>query len=118
HGARLGRRERLPRSRHVDAARQRGDAGSQRAPGLRVPRRHDHDGRAAAADGPRVRRADPTRLYYILQFLLFMPTWVVVAVYLVRVAHLSPLQLILMGTAMEAAVFLFEVPTGVVADTY
>jgi DHA3 family tetracycline resistance protein-like MFS transporter len=32
--------------------------------------------------------------------------------------HLSPLQLILMGTAMEAAVFLFEVPTGVVADTY
>jgi DHA3 family tetracycline resistance protein-like MFS transporter len=47
-----------------------------------------------------------------------MPTWVVVAVYLVRVAHLSPLQLVLMGTAMEAAVFLFEVPTGVVADTY
>jgi DHA3 family tetracycline resistance protein-like MFS transporter len=43
---------------------------------------------------------------------------VVVAVYLVRVAHLSPLQLVLMGTAMEAAVFLFEVPTGVVADTY
>ena len=65
-----------------------------------------------------MRRADPTRLYYALQFLLFMPTWVVVAVYLVRVAHLSPLQLVLMGTAMEAAVFLFEVPTGVVADTY
>jgi DHA3 family tetracycline resistance protein-like MFS transporter len=47
-----------------------------------------------------------------------VPTWVVMAVYLVRVVHLSPLQLILMGTAMEAAVFLFEVPTGVVADTY
>jgi len=41
-----------------------------------------------------------------------------VAVYLVRVLHLSPLELVLMGTAMEAAVFLFEVPTGVVADTY
>ena len=65
-----------------------------------------------------MRRADPTRLYYILQLLLFVPTWVVMAVYLVRVVHLSPLQLILMGTAMEAAVFLFEVPTGVVADTY
>jgi len=65
-----------------------------------------------------VRRADATRLYYALQFLLFMPTWVVVAVYLVRVLHLSPLELVLMGTAMEAAVFLFEVPTGVVADTY
>jgi DHA3 family tetracycline resistance protein-like MFS transporter len=65
-----------------------------------------------------MRRADATRLYYVLQVLLFMPTWVVMAVYLVRVVHLSPLQLILMGTAMEAAVFLFEVPTGVVADTY
>ena len=47
-----------------------------------------------------------------------MPTWVVMAVYLVRELDLSPLELILMGTAMEAAVFLFEVPTGVVADTY
>jgi MFS transporter, DHA3 family, tetracycline resistance protein len=65
-----------------------------------------------------VRRADPTRLYYTLQVLLFMPTWVVMAVYLVQEVHLSPLQLILMGTAMEAAVFLFEVPTGVVADTF
>ena len=65
-----------------------------------------------------MRRADPTRLYYALQFLLFMPTWVAMAVYLVRVLHLSPLQLVLMGTAMEGAVFLFEVPTGVVADTY
>jgi MFS transporter, DHA3 family, tetracycline resistance protein len=40
------------------------------------------------------------------------------AVYLVRELHFSPLQLVLMGTAMEAAVFLGEVPTGVVADTY
>ena len=47
-----------------------------------------------------------------------MPTWVVMAVYLVQELHLSPLQLVLMGTAMEAAVFLFEIPTGVVADTY
>ncbi|MEP6909743.1 MAG: MFS transporter [Actinomycetota bacterium] len=61
---------------------------------------------------------DATRLYYVLQVLLFVPTWVVMAVYLVRVVHLSPLELVLMGTVMEAAVFLFEVPTGVVADTY
>src|SRR6478735_5677446 len=40
------------------------------------------------------------------------------SVYLVRELHSSPLQLVLMGTAMEAAVFLGEVPTGVVADTY
>ena len=47
-----------------------------------------------------------------------MPTWIVVSVYVVRDLHLSPLQLVLMGTAMEAAVFLCEVPTGVIADTY
>ena len=65
-----------------------------------------------------MRRADPARLYYALELLLHLPTWVAVAVYLVRELHLSPLQLVLMGTAMEATVFLFEVPTGVVADTY
>jgi DHA3 family tetracycline resistance protein-like MFS transporter len=65
-----------------------------------------------------VRRADATRLYYAIQFAGSMPTWVVMAVYLVRELHLSPLQLVLMGTAMEAAVFVFEIPTGVVADTY
>jgi MFS family permease len=59
-----------------------------------------------------------TTVYYGLELLLAMPTWVVVAIYLVRDLGLSPLELILMGTAMEAAVFLFEVPTGVVADTY
>ena len=65
-----------------------------------------------------MRRPSATNVYYGLQFLLYMPTWVVMAVYLVRELDLSPLELILMGTVMEAAVFLFEVPTGVVADTY
>ena len=65
-----------------------------------------------------MRRADATRLYYALQILLSMPTWVVMSVYLVQELGLSPLQLVLMGTAMEAAVFLFEIPTGVIADTY
>jgi DHA3 family tetracycline resistance protein-like MFS transporter len=65
-----------------------------------------------------VRRLPATTVYYGLNVILRMPTWVVMAVYLVRELHLSPLQLVLMGTAMEAAVFLFEVPTGVVADTY
>jgi MFS transporter, DHA3 family, tetracycline resistance protein len=65
-----------------------------------------------------VRRADATRLYYVIQVLTYVPTWVVMAVFLVQDLHLSPLELVLMGTAMEAAVFLFEIPTGVVADTY
>jgi DHA3 family tetracycline resistance protein-like MFS transporter len=47
-----------------------------------------------------------------------MPTWVVMSVYLVSELDLSPLQLVLMGTAMEGAVFLCEIPTGVIADTY
>src|SRR6476659_8614078 len=57
-------------------------------------------------------------VYFALQLGAHLPTWVVMAVYLVRELHFSPLQLVLMGTAMEAAVFLGEVPTGVVADTY
>jgi MFS transporter, DHA3 family, tetracycline resistance protein len=65
-----------------------------------------------------VRRLSATTVFYGLELLLSMPAWVVVSVYLVRDLHLSPLALVLMGTAMEAAVFLCEVPTGVVADTY
>ena len=60
--------------------------------------------------------ATARRLYLVLRFFLALPAWVVVAVYLVRTARLDPLQLVLMGTVMEAAVFLCEVPTGVVAD--
>jgi DHA3 family tetracycline resistance protein-like MFS transporter len=65
-----------------------------------------------------MRRLGSTAVYYGLSFGAHMPTWVVMAVYLVQELHLSPLQLVLLGTAMEAAVFVFEVPTGVVADTY
>jgi MFS family permease len=65
-----------------------------------------------------MRRLPATKVYYGLTFGLHLPTWVVMAVYLVRELHFSPLELVLMGTAMEGAVFLFEVPTGVVADTY
>jgi DHA3 family tetracycline resistance protein-like MFS transporter len=39
-------------------------------------------------------------------------------VYLVEEIGLGPFQLVLVGTALEGAVFLFEVPTGVVADVY
>ncbi len=38
-------------------------------------------------------------------------------VYRVEIAHLDALQLVLVGTVLEGAVFLFEVPTGVVADS-
>ncbi len=39
------------------------------------------------------------------------------AVYYVRSAGLNPLQLVLVGTALESSYFLCEVPTGVLADT-
>ena len=65
-----------------------------------------------------MRRLPARTVYYGLEFVLSMPTWVVMAVYLVSELDLSPLELVLMGTAMEAAVFVFEVPTGVVADMY
>jgi MFS transporter, DHA3 family, tetracycline resistance protein len=61
----------------------------------------------------------PRRLYFTLEFLLAMGTgWVVFDLYLVNVLRLSPLQLILMGTVMEATIFICEIPTGIVADTY
>ncbi len=38
-------------------------------------------------------------------------------IYFVTVVGLNPLQMVLVGTFLESAIFLFEVPTGVVADT-
>src|SRR6266511_328096 len=65
-----------------------------------------------------VKRLDAARVYYGLELFTSMPAFVFTAVHLVRDLHMTPLQLVLMGTVMEAAVFLFEVPTGVVADAY
>lgn len=45
-----------------------------------------------------------------------MLTFTVTSLYFVTELGLSPLALVLCGTAMELAIFLFEVPTGVVAD--
>jgi DHA3 family tetracycline resistance protein-like MFS transporter len=42
----------------------------------------------------------------------------IIAVYYVRVVGLGPLQLVLLGTVVEVAGLLFEVPTGIVADLY
>lgn len=40
------------------------------------------------------------------------------SVYRVEVAGLGPLELVLIGSVLELTVFLFEVPTGIVADVY
>jgi MFS transporter, DHA3 family, tetracycline resistance protein len=45
-------------------------------------------------------------------------SWTTAAVYLIRDVGMTPLQLVLTGTALEVGYFLFEIPTGVVADLY
>jgi MFS transporter, DHA3 family, tetracycline resistance protein len=65
-----------------------------------------------------VRRVDATQVYYGLELLTAMPAFVFTAVHLVRDLHMTPLQLVLMGTVMEATIFVSEIPTGVLADTY
>ncbi|HEY5872232.1 MAG TPA: hypothetical protein VIT46_03255, partial [Gaiellaceae bacterium] len=48
---------------------------------------------------------------------LWAMVFTVTAYYFVTEVGMSPLELVLVGTVMELAVFLFEVPTGIVADT-
>ena len=44
--------------------------------------------------------------------------FVALTVYYVTIVGMNPLQLVLVGTVLEATILLFELPTGVVADTY
>lgn len=58
-------------------------------------------------------------LIYSGSLALFMSlAWTVNLVYQVETVGLNPLQIVLIGTALELTYFLFEVPTGVVADMY
>lgn len=65
------------------------------------------------------RKLDPIKVYLFIEFAasaFFAMMFVSLSLYEVTVAGLTPLQLVLVGTTVEASVFLFEVPTGVVAD--
>lgn len=67
------------------------------------------------------RRLDAYVVYLILRgstALFFGLVFTVNMIYFVTTLQLDPLQLVLVGTTLEAAVFLFEVPTGIVADVY
>ena len=48
----------------------------------------------------------------------FSIAYTIYGLYAVKAATLGPLELTLVGTIMELAVFLTEVPTGMVADLY
>lgn len=61
----------------------------------------------------------PYTVYLTLEFtaaLLFSFIFTVSQLYYVTVVQLTPLQLVLVGTILEGSVFLFEIPTGVLAD--
>ncbi len=48
--------------------------------------------------------------------LLFSLVFTVSQVYRIDTIHLDPFQLVLVGTVLETACFIFEIPTGIVAD--
>lgn len=49
---------------------------------------------------------------------LFSMMATVSMIYQIEIADLNPLQLVLVGTALELGAFLFEIPTGVLADRF
>lgn len=63
----------------------------------------------------------PEPLYYVLTgstSLFNSLMFVVLTIFYFKVVGLNPLQLVLVGTVLETACLLFEIPTGVIADTY
>jgi MFS transporter, DHA3 family, tetracycline resistance protein len=67
----------------------------------------------------RPRQLRPYPLYLILQSgtaFLTGVSYATVTVYWVTVGRLNPLQLLLLGTALELSYFVFQLPTGLLAD--
>jgi DHA3 family tetracycline resistance protein-like MFS transporter len=65
------------------------------------------------------RKMRPYSVFIILEFassLLFSMIFTVNMVYQLTIVELNPLQLVLVGTILETTAFLFEIPTGVLAD--
>lgn len=65
-------------------------------------------------------RADAYRTFLVIEgvgALCFALVFTVNMVYQAVTVGLSPFQLVLVGTVLETTVFVFEVPTGVIADT-
>ena len=57
-------------------------------------------------------------LFSAITAMCFSLVATVMIVYHIEIVHLNPLQLILVGTTLELACFIFEIPTGIVADVY
>ena len=66
-------------------------------------------------------RVEASKVYYFIEFassVFFSMMFVVISLYEATVAGLPPMQLVLVGTTLEVSAFLFEIPTGVVADVF
>lgn len=57
-------------------------------------------------------------LFSAITAMCFSLVSTVMMVYHIEIVHLNPLQLMLVGTTLELACFIFEIPTGIVADVY
>ncbi|MDK0547592.1 tetracycline efflux MFS transporter TetA(P) [Clostridium perfringens] len=57
-------------------------------------------------------------LFSAIAAMCFSLVTTVMVVYHIEIVHLNPLQLIIVGTTLELACFIFEIPTGIVADVY
>jgi MFS transporter, DHA3 family, tetracycline resistance protein len=67
-----------------------------------------------------LKKHPPLVVYFALSFTssaLYSLIFTVNLLYYIFIARLDPLQLVLVGTALEATIFIFEIPTGVVADS-
>ncbi len=68
-----------------------------------------------------MKKMDAYKLHIIqsaLSSLAGSTIWTGMMVYQVLILKLTPFQLVIVGTTMEATIFLFEIPTGIVADVY
>lgn len=73
-------------------------------------------GKPPTTDADRARK-----IYFIhrgMGAFLFSMIFPILTVYYIQNVGMDPLQLVLVGTVLEATAFLFEVPTGIVADTF
>lgn len=67
------------------------------------------------------RKLNARFVYFFIEFsasAFFAMMFVTTSLYEATVAGLTPVQLILAGTTLEISAFVFEVPTGIVADVY
>lgn len=66
-------------------------------------------------------KLNPTTVYLFIEFTssaFFSMMFVTISLYEATVAGLTPVQLVLVGTTLEISAFVFEIPTGIVADVY